>query len=765
MNRYPLALLFAAHVLFAADEVTQAGRKQFSVYCAACHGGDAAGGERAGGLQRTSLDTEGLKRTIRRGIPGRGMPPFDFGETELDQIVAFVRSVAVKTTETFSGGDVAAGQTIFFGAGGCSKCHMIQGTGGLLGPDLSSVTKQRSLSEIEESIRNPGGTVRVGYRAATVRLRNGRTVHGVIKNESNFDLQVLDGAGALHLLGRAEIVEVQRGGSPMPPAPLKEADIRNVIAFLRGAEPVVKRASEGPASGFDRIARPRKGEWPTYNGDIGGNRHSTLDQITPGNVASLAPRWMFPIRDSQRLEVTPIVMDGVMYVTAANQVYALDAGTGRPIWQFRRDRTKALVGDAASGINRGVAIFGDRIFLTTDNAHLIALHRTTGAVLWEIEVADSREHYGTTSAPLVVKDLVITGTSGGDEGARGFFAAYRASTGEKVWQFWTVPRRGEPGSETWVGSALEHGCSTAWLTGTYDTQANLLYWTAGNPCPDYNGDERKGDNLYSNSVLALDPATGKLRWYFQFTPHDLHDWDSVQTPVLVDAPFGGRHRKLLLHANRNGFFYVLDRLTGEFLRGTPFAKQTWASGLDDKGRPKLLAGTTPTPEGVKVCPAVEGATNWMSPAYSPATGFYYVMTLDKCSIYTRAEAVWKPGQSFYGGDTRNVPGEPGTKVLRAIDLQNGKIAWEVPQLGPANSWGGVLSTTSGLLFYGDDSGAFAAVEAKTGKPLWNFHTNQLWKASPMTYMADGRQFVAVAAGSNIVAFALPETARTQSASQ
>jgi alcohol dehydrogenase (cytochrome c) len=326
--------------------------------------------------------------------------------------------------------------------------------------------------------------------------------------------------------------------------------------------------AQSPGVRFEDIARPKPGAWPTYDGSLSGNRFSPLDQINTSNVQKLAPKWMFTIQDTPRaLEGTPVVVDGVMYVTSVNEAIALDARTGREIWHFSRPRTQGLAGDAASGINRGVAVLGDRVFMVTDNAHVIALDRAAGKLLWDVEMADSRQNYGATGAPLVVNDLVIAGVSGGDEGIRGFVDAYRASTGERAWRFWTVPARGEPGSETWIGRAIEHGCAATWLTGTYDPEARLLYWPTGNPCPDYNGDERKGDNLYSASVVALDPDTGKLRWHYQFTPHDLHDWDANETPVLVDVQFRGQPRKLLLQGNRNGFFYVLDRLTGKVLVG------------------------------------------------------------------------------------------------------------------------------------------------------------------------------------------------------
>jgi alcohol dehydrogenase (cytochrome c) len=321
-----------------------------------------------------------------------------------------------------------------------------------------------------------------------------------------------------------------------------------------------------------------------------------------------------------------------------------------------------------------------------------------------------------------------------------------------------MPAPGEPLSETWVGRVMEsqHGCVDGWLTGTYDPSTDLIYWPTGNPCPDYNGDERKGDNLYSSSVLALEPATGKLRWHFQFSPHDLHDWDATETPMLIDAEFRGRPRKLLVQANRNGFFYVLDRVTGEFLLGEPFVKRlTWASGIGGDGRPKLVPGQEPSEQGIKTCPSVSGATNWMSTAYSPATGLFYVMALESCAIYTKSSAWWEQGQSFYGGAARRVPGETDQKFLRAIDIQTGKIVWEVPQVGSSHSGGGVLSTAGGLVFFGDDNGALAAVDAKTGKALWHFHTNETLRASPMTYMVDGKQYISIASGSNIIAFGLP----------
>jgi alcohol dehydrogenase (cytochrome c) len=620
----------------------------------------------------------------------------------------------------------------------CSRCHGGDGNGGELGPEITSRLPFRTDAELAALVREglplsgmPGFAVPdpemsglVAFlrtlraeggpesRRTRVETTDGRAVEGLVLGESLNELQVL-------------------------------AEDRRIQLLRRAGERYRPVTSDA--------------DWPTYNGQLGGNRFSALEQVHKGNVSRLAPRWVFTLDGASRLEVTPLVVDGIMYVTAANECYALDAGSGRRLWHYRRARTKGLAGDAAHGINRGVAVAGDRIFMVTDHAHLLALDRFTGALLWETEMADWRQNYGATSAPLVISGLVVSGISGGDEGVRGFLAAYDPANGREVWRFWTVPKRGEPGSETWVGRDIDHPCASTWLTGTYDPGLDLLYWPTGNPCPDHNGDERKGDNLYSDSILALEAKTGRLRWYYQYTPHDVWDWDAQQSAVLVDVSWKGAFRKLLLHANRNGFFYVLDRVTGERLLSTPFVKKlTWASAIGADGRPVLVPGQDPTPEGNRVCPAVEGATNWFSTAFHAGTGLYYVQTLEKCSLYKKEPEKWQAGKSYYGGSTSRVPGEPGQKVLRALDLQTGAVKWELPQVGPANSWGGVLATAGGLLFFGEDGGAFTAVDAADGSRLWSFPTNQTWKASPMTYSFDGRQYVAVAAGSSILAFGLVE---------
>lgn len=517
---------------------------------------------------------------------------------------------------------------------------------------------------------------------------------------------------------------------------------------------------------FNDIVRPKRGEWPSYNGQLSANRHSALEQINTRNVAGLEQKWIHDLGGKRALQMTPLVVDGVMYVAAVNEVRALDARTGHPLWQFVRPQTPGLVptGDPAAGINRSIAVLGHRLFLQTDHAHLIALDRRNGEVLWDVEMADHRQNYGATGALLVVNDLVIAGISAGDEGVRGFLDAYRAATGERVWRFWTVPARGEPGSETWIGKALEHGCATTWLTGSYDPDAKLLYWPTGNPCPDYNGEERQGDNLYSSSILALDPATGRLRWHFQFTPHDLHDWDANQPPLLIDADFRApaearaRRRKLLVVANRNGFFYVLDRLNGRMVMAVPFVKNiTWASGIAANGRPMLRPGYENSVEGTQTCPSVSGAANWPSSAFNPATGLFYVMASESCSVYRKNSDWFELGKSFYGGTTKPATIEGGGKFLRALELQTGKLVWETPKIGGSITASGLLSTAGGLIFYGDNTGgAVVAVDAKDGTRLWQFETQQVWKSSPMTYEIDGKQFISVVAGSSVRVFGLPE---------
>lgn len=749
-----------------SSDPVEAGRARFNVRCAGCHGQDGLGGERAPAIGKGSqqgLDSEKtLRNLIQHGIADRGMPAFSMPEPELKQVIAFVQSRVVPLSKTAISGNAGRGEALFFGNERCADCHMVWGRGSLNGPDLTEAASKLTLAQVETALLHPMAHPGNGWQVATVQTAAKQTLRGFIRNESSTDLQMQSFDGRLYMLSKRDVARIDReAGSTMPRWSSSTEAMHDLIAFLKQAPSQKPRAVALPASpgGIDwqGIHTPRTGNWPSYNGQLSGNRYSSLVQVTPENVGRLAPKWMFniPGQGGQSLEMTPVVVDGVMYVTRVNSVFALDAKSGRMIWQYVRPASKGLVGDAAGGINRGVAVLGDRVFVVTDNAHLLALHRVNGALLWDTEMADSKKHYGATSAPLVVDELVIAGLSGGDEGIRGQLNAFNVNTGAHVWRFWSIPDVKDRPANDWIGRALEHGCGAAWLTGTYDPTTDSLIWPIGNPCPDFNGDERKGDNLFTNSVVALDPKTGKLKWHYQFTPHDLRDWDATETPMLVDMNFKGAPRKLLLQGNRNGFFYVLDRTNGKFLAATPFVKKlTWATKIGADGRPVLGKGWQPTEEGTEICPSMEGASNWMSSAYHPGTGLFYLMALEKCNVFTKNAEWWKQGKSFYGGASRHVATDVPRKYLRAIDPETGKIVWQHEQTGPGETWGGVLATASGLLFYGDDDGSFGALDAKTGKPLWHVPLSARWHSSPMTYAVDGKQYVAVAVNSGIVAFGL-----------
>jgi alcohol dehydrogenase (cytochrome c) len=523
-------------------------------------------------------------------------------------------------------------------------------------------------------------------------------------------------------------------------------------AGQQGQAPVVADVN---VSADDLRAQPSGASWTSYNGDYTGSRYSGLHEITAANVAQLRASWIFHPSNSERLEVTPVVVGGVMYVTSANDAFALDARTGRVIWHYERPVSTGLLDDAAAHHNRGVGVWRNFLYMETDDAHLLCLDARSGRLLWDVTYADKTKHYGATSAPLVVKDEVIVGTSGGDSGVRGFLAAYDAVTGNLKWRLWTIPGPGEFGSSSWPGDSYLHGGGTTWMPGTYDPKLDTLYWTTSNPAPDFTGDSRPGDDLYTDCVLALNAATGALKWYFQFTPHDLYDYDANETPVLVDVETNGETRNLLVQANRNGLVYVLDRTNGKFLKATAFVeKLNWAEGVDASGRP-IRSGRIPSAEGTEICPGIDGATNWFSPSYNPDIGFFYVMALESCSVYFAHAQPFTPGATYYGTGTKLATDEHAQKILLAYSVSEGKIVWRYPQVGRGNSWGGTLTTAGELVFFGNDTGALEAVEARTGRALWQFNTGQMIHASPMSYAVDGAQYVAVAAGSDVISFSLP----------
>jgi alcohol dehydrogenase (cytochrome c) len=502
---------------------------------------------------------------------------------------------------------------------------------------------------------------------------------------------------------------------------------------------------------YQDLKKADPNNWLTYHGAYHAQRHSPLRQIHSGNVQHLVPKWIYPVRGASRLESVPIVVDGVMYVTQTGEIYALDARTGRVIWEYRRQGNRR-------GPNRGVAVYGNKVYMGTPDAYLVALDARTGAVVWEAKLAEAKDGYWSPAAPLALRDKIIAGIAPSDHGLNGFLDAYEPETGKRLWRWNSIPGPGEPGHETWSGDSWKTGGGGTWTTGSYDPELNLVYWGTGNPAPDFDGDVRKGDNLYTECVVALDADTGKLKWFFQFTPHDVHDWDAAEVPVLVDAPFRGEMRKLLVQANRNGYYYVLDRTNGKFLHGTPFVKLlNWASGLTEDGRPVRVPGVEPTLQGNKVCPPTAGATNWMSPAYNPDTGWFYLSALEGCGISYKAADQFRPGGFPYmaTGYVESAA-EPWQMYVRALDLTTGRLQWEFQQIGSRSYGAGLLSTAGGLIFAGDDQGSFTAHDARTGKPRWHFNTGAKISSSPMTYTFQGKQYVALTAGSNVLAFGLHE---------
>lgn len=492
--------------------------------------------------------------------------------------------------------------------------------------------------------------------------------------------------------------------------------------------------------------------WLHYNGSYDSRRHSGLNQVSTANIDALVPKWVYHVPGATHLETVPIVVNGVMYLTQPNEVYAIDARSGRQIWEYHR------VPARQKGPNRGVAVWKDKVYVTTPDAFLIALDAASGHVVWETKIAEASDGYWSPAAPLVANGKIIAGIAPSDHGLNGFLDAYDATTGERLWRFDPIPKPGQPGSETWAGDSWKHAGGDTWLTGSYDPELNLLYWGIGNPAPDFNGDVRMGDNLYTECVVALDLDTGRMKWYFQFTPHDTMDWDAVEIPILVDAPYQGKMRKLMAHADRNGFYYLLDRVTGKFLAGTPFVhKLNWASGLTPAGRPVRIPGIEPSLKGTVVCPAAIGAANWQSPAYSPDTGLFYVVAQEGCGLANKSTETFRPGGFQYRatGDV-DLRDDSWKVYVRALDLTTGKLRWESERIGSNGFGGGLLSTAGGLLFSGELNGEFVAMEAKTGKNLWHFNTGQQITAQPITYGVNGKQYVAIATASDIVSFGLFE---------
>jgi alcohol dehydrogenase (cytochrome c) len=566
-------------------------------------------------------------------------------------------------------------------------------------------------------------------------------------------------------------------GTSMPPTSFTSQQSQMVVAYVRSMRTANAHLGEMSATGgaaapmrapvtSERLlaAEHEPQNWLTYSGGYASQRHSTLKQLTAANVKNLSMRWIFQVRSFEKFETTPLVVDGVMYFTQApNDVIAVEAATGRLIWSYSY-QPSAAARLCCGNVNRGLAILDEALFMATIDAHLIALEAKTGRTLWNVEIADPAAGYSMTLAPLVIKDKVLIGVAGGEYGIRGFIAAMDPRSGKEIWRFYTVAGPGEPGRETWAGDSWQHGGASVWLTGSYDPALNLTYWGTGNPGPDYNDDVRAGANLYSDSVVALDADSGKLKWHFQFSPHDEFDYDAVQVPVLANMDWRSKPRKVMLWANRNGFFYVLDRATGEYLSGKPYIKLTWAKGLDDQGRP-VRGGVRPSAEGTRVYPGVLGGTNWYSPSYSPRTGLFYVPVWENYySSFMRFPIEYTPGLRYTGGTPRSPMGrrgvaggpvgEEGYGAVRAIDPLSGERRWEFRM--PDFTTSGVLTTASDLLFTGSRDGYFYALDARNGAMLWKAPVGGPVVAGPMTYQVGGRQYVAIAAGHALFSYALPD---------
>ena len=760
-----------------------AGNRLYDSACQSCHGagarGDRAPALATGVFHRGSADGQ-LFLNIRNGINGTAMPAFSqFTSDQVWQLVSYVRSLAgTAVAGERVGGNAADGRIVFEGKGQCLSCHTVNAQGLPVGPDLSAAGNG-SAQALEAVIRNPNqppaaagggrGPRRAGPPVTlTVKTADGHEYRGVRKSEDVFSLQMVDTAGQLHLFDKANLSEVRVENKSLMPDDyarrLTAAEIQNLVAYLKTltgrdlSTPLAVAIPGGLTS--ERIANsqaePRN--WLSYWGDVQGRHYSSLSQIDTSNVRQLQARWAVPMPGNGIVESVPLVVDGVMYTTGPpGQVFALDARTGRQIWRYQR--TQKVVNPYESNrVNRGVAVLGNRLFFGTLDAALVALDLRTGAPLWEVQIADTMQGYSITSAPLVVKDKIVTGVAGGEYGIRGFVDAYDPASGKRLWRFYTIPGPGEFGHDTWEGDSWKEGSGATWLTGTFDPELNTLLWPVGNPGPDINGDVRKGDNLFTCGVVALDPDTGQRKWHYQFTPNDTHDWDSTEDLVLVDRMYHGQNRRLMLHADRNGVFYVLDRTDGKLLSATPFVRTSWVDHWDENGHPVTKPGWQSTPEGSVVFPDLGGGTNFQAPSYSPQTGWIYVAYHDGGGRYASGPAPYEPGRQFWGRGTGGGP--PATtpedsQGVAAIDPETGNIQWRY-QLTQNSLSSGVLATAGGVLFVASREGNFIALDARTGKALWHFQAGNEIPSSPMSYAVDGKQYVAVSSAGVLFSFALPD---------
>ena len=771
------------------------GTRVYDQTCASCHA-PAGRGDRGPALDTGTFahgnEDGDLFHTIREGIAGSQMPPFrGLTDQQIWQVVSYIRSLSragaappADAGSTITG-NAQSGEGLFFGRAGCASCHQVNGRGGTTGPDLSTVGLA-PMAALRQKILTPnapmaspaaagrgGGRGRGGAppQVIVATTSDGREIRGVRRNEDTFSVQMVDASGQLHLLDKQKLASFRVEPRSLMPGDyatrLTSTELNDVLAFLaaRRARDMKAAATTMAAGGvtFDRLKRAdaEPHNWLMYWGNYQGTHYSGLKQIDASNVGQLQTAWTFPMPGDSILEAMPVVVDGVMYTTQPGTVVALDARSGRQIWRYARPQ-KVKNPYEINPFNRGVAVLGQRVFVGTLDAALVALDARTGLPIWETQVADSMLGYSLTSPPLVVKDKVLVGITGGEFGARGFLDAYDAASGQRLWRWYAVPGPGEFANDTWLGDSWKQGGSPMWLTGSYDPELNLVYWTVGNPGPQIDRSVRGDlDNLFSDSVVAIDPDTGQRKWHYQFTPNDGHDWDSCQDVILVDRAWRGQPRKLLLHADRNGIFYVLDRTNGTLLSGTPFVHANWMSGFDANGKPIQVPGSNSSPDGsFVVYPTLGGGTNFQAPSYSPLTGWMYLEYAENGQRYASTRVAFESGRQYIGrgdpaGDVRPRPGDPAPSAgIKAIDPETGKAVWDF-KIFQGSLTNGVLATAGNVVFGSMRDGNLVALDAATGKHLWHFQTGPTMAASPISYAIGGRQFVAVAAGNVIYAFALP----------
>ena len=778
---------------FASDPAAvPAGRQLYQQTCQSCHGGDAQGDRGpalTGNLKHGNTEAD-MFQTIRSGVPGTQMPSFSgLPADSVWRIITYLKSLNPNnaTQAEKVPGDPAAGKQVFFGKANCAQCHEVNGTGGVFASDLSAIGVN-SAEYLKGWILHPGdpgaaaapaGPRRQGrgggggnggaQPAVTVVIKthDGKEIKGIRVADDGFTLLLREQSGEVHRYDDAALLEKREDPKPLMPddyeAKLSPDELQNLVAYLKtlkGTDPTVTSQADIPGGltqeQLDHAdATPQN--WPTYWGDYEGRHFSELTQITPANVGKLAPHWTVQMPGESVLETTPLVVDGVMYTSGPpGQVFALDAKTGQQIWKYER-RQKVTNPYESNPFNRGVAVLGNRVFVGTLDAALVALDARTGRELWETQVADTMKGYTITAAPLAVKNMVLIGVAGGEFGIKGFLDAYDAKTGKRLWRFDTVPGPGEFGNDTWKGDSWQHGSGGTWLTGSYDPELDTIYWTVGNPGPGMNADIREGDNLFTCSVLALDPATGKRKWHYQFTPGDSHDWDSNEDVVLADERIDGKMRKVLLHADRNGMFYTLDRTDGSFISATPYVKQTWNKGFDAKGRPIFADNWKSSPQGSTVFPSLIGGSNWQSPSYDPDRGLFFDIAYDGGQTYRSGPATYEAGRQYSGSGPGGGGGnrDPGTSKVLAIDAATGKTRWDYPLIRRSFAIG-VLATKTGVLFAATGEGNLIALDSKTGKVLWHFQTGANIADAPMSYSVDGKEYIALGSGNVLYTFALPD---------